>query len=93
MRATYRGITIAQSDETIQLEGNSYFPPGSIDERYLTRSWAKSLCFWKGVASYYDITVDGQTARGAAWTYRHPSPFARKIKNHIAFWGDVDVTH
>jgi len=93
MRATYRGVTIAQSDDSIQLEGNCYFPPDSIDQRYLTRSWAKSLCLWKGIASYYDITVEDDTARRAAWVYRHPSPLARKIRNHVAFWGDVQVTH
>lgn len=91
MRATYNGSTIAQSDATVRVEGNHYFPPDSVDERYLRRSRMKSLCFWKGVASYRHVEVDGMVAKNAAWLYRHPSPLARRIKGHVAFWNGVEV--
>jgi len=92
MRAMYCGSVIAESDDAIQLEGHHYFPLDSVNAGVLTRTRGKSLCFWKGVASYYDVTVDGRTARRAAWEYRHPSPLARRIKHRVAFWGDVLVT-
>ncbi len=86
--ATVNDKVIARSDRTVLIEGNRYFPPDSIVEEHFTRTRMKSLCPWKGVASYYTLTVDGVDQRNAAWTYRHPSPLARKIKNHVAF-GDV----
>ena len=73
MKATFNGELIAESDETIYLEGNHYFPPGSVDERYLKPSAMKSLCFWKGLASYYTVEAGGRTSKHAAWTYRHPA--------------------
>jgi uncharacterized protein (DUF427 family) len=91
MKAIFNGEVIAESDETIYLEGNHYFPPESVDRRYLKPSSMKSLCFWKGLASYYTIEVSGQTSKHAAWTYRHPLPWIRKIRNHVAFWNGVDV--
>jgi uncharacterized protein (DUF427 family) len=91
MKAIFNGEVIADSDETIYLEGNHYFPPESVDDRYLKRSAMKSLCFWKGVASYYTIEAGGRTSKHAAWTYRHPSPWIRKIRDHIAFWDGVEV--
>lgn len=89
--AVYEGQVIARSDNTVVIEGNHYFPSGEVDERYLRRSRMKTLCPWKGLASYYTVAVDGTADRNAAWTYRHPSPLARSIKNHIAFWGKVIV--
>ncbi|MFZ0141087.1 MAG: DUF427 domain-containing protein [Aeromicrobium sp.] len=85
-QAVFDGRVIAESDETVVVEGYRYFPPGSVDSAVLERSWMKSLCYWKGVASYYDIDTGRAQERHAAWTYRHPSPFARKIKGYIAFW-------
>ena len=90
-RAIFNYRVIAQSSQVVLLEGNVYFPTGSVRQDFLQRSRAKSLCPWKGIASYYTVTVDGQTGRNAAWTYRHPSPLARRIKNHVAFWGGVVV--
>lgn len=91
-RAVVDGHVVARSDRTILLEGNRYFPPDSVDATVLKRSWLRSLCYWKGIASYFTITTPGRTVRNAAWTYRHPSPFARRIKGHVAFWpGDVIV--
>ncbi len=85
-RASFHGTVIAESDQTIVVEGNRYFPPTSLTPGTLTRSWMKSLCYWKGVASYFDVAAGSDTQRHVAWTYRHPTPFARRIKNHVAFW-------
>lgn len=82
---------LAESDKTRMVEGNHYFPPESLHREYFIKSRMKSLCFWKGVASYYTITVDGVTNPAAAWYYPRPSPLARKIKNHVAFWSGVRV--
>ena len=94
--ATFRAMVgdsvIAESDATILVEGFRYFPQESVPADVLHRSRMKSVCFWKGVASYYTVTTDEGTRRNAAWTYRHPSPLARRIKGHVAFWpGDVAV--
>lgn len=91
VEAVFNAHVIARSDATVVIEGNHHFPPESINGQYLTRSWSKSLCPWKGVAGYYTVEVDGARARNAAWTYRHPSPFARRIKNHVAFWSPIHV--
>ncbi len=90
--AEFHGEVIAESDQTIVVEGNRYFPVDSLVPGTLTPSWMKSLCYWKGVASYFDIDTGSASERHAAWTYRHPSPLARRIKNHVAFWpGSVMV--
>ena len=93
MRAVFNDVTIAESDDTHKVEGNHYFPPESVDEKYLSRSRMRSLCPWKGLASYYDVDVEGVENKNAAWTYRHPYPWIRKIKNHVAFWNGVEVKH
>ena len=90
--ATVNDTLVARSDRTVVIEGNRYFPPDSIVDEHFTRTRMKSLCPWKDVASYYTITVDRVARRNAAWTYRHPSPLARKIKNHVAFWDAGSVT-
>ncbi len=87
--AVYNGQVVARSDNTVVVEDNHYFPPSDVDQQYLRRTRMKSLCPWKGVASYYTVVVNGASERNAAWTYRHPSPLARSIKNHVAFWGTV----
>jgi len=87
MKAVYKGVTIADSDDTIVVEGNHYFPPGSIRWEHLSSSRSHSVCPWKGIASYYDVSDD----RAAAWTYRQPLPWIRKIRNHVAFCGPVRV--
>jgi uncharacterized protein (DUF427 family) len=76
IKATWNDVTLAESDRTIMVEGNHYFPPESINQRYLRESDRRTTCFWKGVASYYDVVVDGQTVRNAAWYY--PSPRRRR---------------
>lgn len=91
-RAVFHGRVVAESESTVMLEGNRYFPMASVDHNVLERSWMKSLCYWKGVASYYTLRTDEVTDRHAAWSYRHPSPLARRIKGHVAFWpGSVAV--
>lgn len=92
MRAVWNGAVLAESDDTIVVEGNHYFPAESLNRQYFDTSSNKSLCPWKGLASYYSITVDGVTNTDAAWYYPHPSPLARKVKNRVAFWKDVQVT-
>lgn len=87
----FNGRLVARSNRTVVVEGNHYFPPGDVDDQYLHPSRAKSLCPWKGIASYYALDVDGEHLPNAAWTYRHPSPCARRIKNHVAFWGGVEI--
>ncbi|MEU9213674.1 DUF427 domain-containing protein [Streptomyces sp. NPDC048415] len=91
MRAVWHGAVLAQAERTVVVEGSHYFPPESLDCRYFAASGMRSLCFWKGLARYYTVTVDGHTNANAAWYYPHPSPFARRIKNHVAFWKGVLV--
>lgn len=91
MKAVWNGVTIAESDDTIVIEGNHYFPLESIQPDALHASRMKSLCPWKGLASYYDVDAGGLQSSNAAWTYRHPYPWIRKIRNRVAFWNGVDV--
>jgi uncharacterized protein (DUF427 family)/glutaredoxin len=91
MQAVFNGTVIAESDETRVVEGNHYFPRADVREDYLKPSKAKTLCFWKGLASYHDVEVDGVRNPGAAFYYPKPSPLARKIKDHVAFWQGVQV--
>lgn len=91
MQAVFNGTVIAESDQTLVVEGNHYFPRGDIHEEYLRPSNAKTLCFWKGLASYHDVEVDGVRNSSAAFYYPQPSPLARKIKDRVAFWQGVQV--
>ncbi len=93
MKAIFNGHVIAESDETVVVDGNHYFPPHSVDRRYLSESRTRSVCPWKGVARYYTVTVDGVELPDAAWSYPHPLPFARRVKGRIAFWAGIDVRH
>jgi uncharacterized protein (DUF427 family) len=91
VRAVWNGIVLAESDETKVVEGNHYFPPESINREYVRQSQYHTVCPWKGQASYYDVEVDGQTNRNAAWYYPTPSDAARQIRDHVAFWNGVKV--
>ncbi len=91
MKAIFDGVTIADSDDTIVVEGNHYFPPDSVRWEHLTASRSRSLCPWKGLASYYDVTAGDNDARSAAWTYRHPFPWIGKIRDHVAFWDAIEI--
>jgi uncharacterized protein (DUF427 family) len=89
--AIYNDHLIASSPRTIVVEGNHYFPPEHVNQEFLQPSSMRTLCPWKGIASYYHVTVAGVRDANAAWTYRHPSPFARKIKNYVAFGGQIQI--
>ena len=91
MKAIWNGTTIAQSDETVVVEGNHYFPAESIDRQYFVESDHNTVCPWKGTASYYTIEVDGQRNQDAAWTYPAPKEAAANIAGHVAFWRGVEV--
>ena len=91
MRAVWNGTVIADSDDTIVVERNHYFPPDSIKREYFAESDNHSVCPWKGEASYYSIEVNGEVNRDAAWYYPEPSKAAAEIKDHVAFWKGVRV--
>ncbi len=90
-KARWNGTVIAESDETIQIEGNHYFPPSAIKKEFFKPSDLHSNCPWKGVASYYDLEVDGKTNKDAAWYYPEASELAKNIKGYVAFWKGVTV--
>ena len=90
-KAIWNNAILADSDDIVKLEGNYYFPPDSINQNYLHKTDQTSICPWKGIATYYDIEVDGQMNAGAAWSYENPSPEARQIAGHIAFWRGVKI--
>jgi uncharacterized protein (DUF427 family) len=91
MKAIWNGAILAESDETIVVEGNHYFPADAIRRDYLTDSATHTTCAWKGVASYYDVVVDGQVNKDAAWYYHTPKPAAKQIAGYVAFWRGVKV--
>ena len=90
-RAIWNGEVIAETDTFETVEGNIYFPPGSLNEQFFSASDATSFCPWKGTASYYDVVVNGETNAGAAWYYPEPKEKAANIKDHVAFWKGVTV--
>lgn len=90
-KAMWNGAILADSDNTTVVEGNHYFPNDSVNWDYFRDSTHTSVCHWKGVAGYYDIEVDGQVNRNAAWYYAQPSAAASQIKDHVAFWRGVQV--
>ncbi|HEC42045.1 MAG TPA: DUF427 domain-containing protein [Bacteroides sp.] len=91
MKAIWNNRVIAESKETLQLEGNHYFPVDSVSKEFLKNSQTHTDCHWKGTASYYDVQVDDKLNKDAAWYYPDPSFAAEKIKDHIAFWHGVEV--
>jgi uncharacterized protein (DUF427 family) len=91
MKATWNGTTLAESDKTIVIEGNHYFPPDSVNREYFQKSDTHSTCPWKGEASYYNVVVDGQANKDAAWYYPDPKPAAAEIRDYVAFWRGVKV--
>ena len=86
-----RGVLLAESDDAIALEGNLYFPPNSVQRDRLADSEQTTTCPWKGLASYYDIELDGETLPGAAWYYPDPSEAAAEIKDHVAFYNCCEI--
>jgi uncharacterized protein (DUF427 family) len=91
MKAMWNEAVLAESDKTIVVEGNHYFPPGTINKEYFLDSNTHTICGWKGEASYYDIVVNGQVNKDAAWYYPSTKPAADEIKGYVAFWRGVKV--
>ncbi|HET9692184.1 MAG TPA: DUF427 domain-containing protein [Acidimicrobiales bacterium] len=92
VRAVWNGTTIAESDATVLVEGNHYFPPADVRSDLLVRSATSTHCPWKGDASYYDVVVGTTTNSDAAWYYPEPFPAAEGARDHVAFWKGVEVT-
>ncbi len=90
-RALWNGTVIAESDQTVFVEGNHYFPPGSVNTDLLRQSTKQTHCPWKGDASYYSLSIDGAVNPDAAWYYPDPKSAAAEIKDHVAFWRGVTV--
>ncbi|MCA9704761.1 MAG: DUF427 domain-containing protein [Myxococcales bacterium] len=91
VEAIYNGKVIARSNRTQVVEGNHYFPPDALVTEYLVHSDTRTVCGWKGTASYYHVEVDGQRATDAAWYYPTPKPAAEEIRGYVAFWRGVRV--
>ena len=91
MKAIWNNQVIVESDETIVVEGNHYFPPASIKKEFFSTNDIHSTCPWKGEASYYTVTVEGAENTGAAWYYPNPKDAAREIKDYVAFWRGIEV--
>ena len=90
-RALWNGAVLAESDRCELVEGNQYFPPAAVRREHLRPSSTHTTCSWKGVASYYDVVVNGEVNRDAAWYYPDPKPAAANVKDHVAFWRGVVV--
>ena len=90
--ATWNGVELARSDDTVIVEGNHYFPKDAVNSEYLADSDQSSTCFWKGTAAYYDVVVEGQSNPGAAFYYPEPKKKAAIINDRIAFWKGVEVS-
>ena len=91
MKATWNGATIAQSDDTVVVEGNHYFPESAQDRQYVTFSNHKTTCAWKGQASYYSLLVQGELNPDSVWYYADPKPEAEMVRGRVAFWKGVKV--
>ncbi len=91
MKAMWKNAVLAESHQTVVVEGNHYFPPEAVNRQYLRPSDTHTTCPWKGLASYYHINVEGEINKDAAWYYPDPKDGAKNIKNYIAFWKGVEV--
>lgn len=91
-KATWNGAVIAESDATIVVEGNHYFPANSIKMEYFKPSATHTVCGWKGTASYYTLEVEGKQNQDAAWYYPNTKPDAKNIEGYVAFWKGVSVS-
>ncbi|MFT5933348.1 MAG: hypothetical protein ACI83N_002117 [Hydrogenophaga sp.] len=91
MKASWNGVVVAESDDTVLVEGNHYFPESAINRDYVTFSNHKTSCPWKGQASYYSLLVNGELNTNAAWCYADPKPEAENIRGRVAFWKGVAI--
>lgn len=90
MKVVQKNIVLADSNQTVVIEGNHYFPPESVNWDYLQKSDTHTKCPWKGEASYYDVVIDGAVEKDAAWYYPEPKKAAKEIKNHVAFYSGAE---
>lgn len=90
-KAIWKGVVLAESDDTIMVEANHYFPRESLNWEYFRESETTTVCSWKGTASYYDVVVEGAVNHDAAWCYRRPTSAAKKISGRVAFWRGVRI--
>ncbi len=91
MKAIWKGTVVAESDDTVVVEGNHYFPHDALNPKFVLPSNTKTMCSWKGQASYYTLFVDGDANPDAVWTYPDPKEAAAQIKGRVAFWRGVQV--
>lgn len=91
MKAVWNHEIIAESDDTVVVDGNHYFPPEALKREYFAPSAKTTVCGWKGIAQYFDVVVDGQTNVAAAWYYADPKPAAAEIRGRVAFWRGVQL--
>lgn len=91
MKAIWNNQILAESDDTIVVEGNHYFPEDAINQEFFAPSETHTVCGWKGTASYYDVVVNGAANKDAAWFYPDAKDEAKEIENYIAFWKDVEI--
>ena len=91
MKATWNGATLAESNGTVVVEGNHYFPADSINKEYFAPTETHTVCGWKGTASYYSVVVNGETNKDAAWYYSETKPDAKNIEGYVAFWKGVQI--
>ena len=91
MKATWKDAVLAESDDTVVVEGNHYFPADSLRREHFRESGTHTVCPWKGEASYYDVVVGGEVNRDAAWYYPEASEAAKQIEGRVAFWRGVTV--
>lgn len=91
MKAIWNDQVVAESDDTVVVEGNHYFPPSSIKKEFFKETPTQSNCPWKGIASYYSLEVNGEENKDAAWYYPEASELAKNIKGYVAFWKGVKV--
>jgi uncharacterized protein (DUF427 family) len=91
LKAIWNGATLAESDKTVVIEGNYYFPTDAINKEFFRASETHTVCGWKGTASYYDVVAGDETNRDAAWFYPSPKTEAKEIENYVAFWKGVEV--
>ena len=92
MKAIWNNEILADSDRTIEVEGNQYFPPDAVNREFFRASETQTICGWKGTASYYDVVAGGKTNQDAAWFYPQAKDEAKNIENYAAFWKGVEVT-
>ncbi len=93
MKAIWNNEVIAESDDTIVVENNHYFPPNAVRKEFLQPSGTHTICPWKGTASYYTLSVNGKENKDAAWFYPEPKDAAKNIKGYVAFWKGVTVSN